>query len=727
MHTNRAVLSTFVLSALLGFAVVGPALAVVESDLEESAVEDVEEQPFDPDDLVDDGLLNAHDELGEGSCDAEAMGVDEVTTCRFPFIGDDRDSEAGLALQSAASGAIVSDRCFAEGDQLVCQDVTTGGRTGLQRMTFALHPFDDRTVAQVNANRTTDGVLGLVVSELRPASYVGSTQVEVFRSFALGRDRAADLLLRRDGSDEVVARVPALAPGDERAVVELPFTESGRWTLTGCAVPNDAEPGDETAGCDAEGMRRPWQTVDPAPLPLLEGHNLAGATRVQLVFYGSGWDEDLEGLRTTAERILTLDGQPIAEREDGEIYHLGWGPFAIEPLRGNAHRFDVWYLAEDTHSRGLSFNPGLGDGVALGADPAELGLDGPVVMINLDRDGALAGVRATAEDPSFAFETTLPSASEMAMGSIHLPFSFTLDSQAAPTLAHELGHAVFGLRDEYVEPGVAEPVLGAPNCAGDAEEAEALWGDLVGEIDPMLARWRDAQQAAGLWFAEGDGSDMVRVGYVEGGCFSTSSRVLRPTENSLMSSEIPVFGAVNRRQVQRVLDLFDGTAVFAPDVHGADAASFGCERAPDGAGGVDCTLELAPWLRPAGPVTLEAQVGASASASPSASGGVACSESVTATDTEAGAGAVTSAPSLWTCPQLTAAGVGSALLHLGDGVTLETSWQPLAASGQDGNDSDSPLELSVPRHRLVPLVIGGGALLVLLLIGGLSLRERRRA
>jgi hypothetical protein len=91
---------------------------------------------------------------------------------------------------------------------------------------------------------------------------------------------------------------------------------------------------------------------------------------------------------------------------------------------------------------------------------------------------------------------------------------------------HELGHSL-GLREESPNSEAALCLPGPPNCAVTREEAENLWGDLIGKGD--------------------------RVGYFEGCCGNKD--YIRPTIASLMNNpeEASDFGPVNERYLRQEL------------------------------------------------------------------------------------------------------------------------------------------------------------------------------
>ncbi len=606
-----------------------------------------EGEAFDPDSWMNDGEINAISELGPGSCSPAVLGQDESTTCRFPLLTEDRDLPFLLSLRGREVEFNQRDGrsrgCFVERDDLVCPDLIPGFSMGLgeHELIFDLYA-DNRfgeTATTIEVDQTTDGVLGLSSGSLIPTfwSEDPGAEIGVFRSFQLPDAQPADLLVRGEGEDAVLVRLPGLESGEDFSSAALGALEPGRYSVAGCAVAEDGT-------CEREGYRRPIQVIAPVALPLVEETGPVGRDLINLVFYGSGFRGVPEGLGDTARRLLSLDGEPVRADVDGtlttdldvELSSLGWGPFSVEPLRSSRERFAFWYLADDVASDVLSVTYGVpGSDVAgeiTATDPSVLGLEGPVVLINISLEGDLSGSRARANEPTFTESTEVPDRPGLGLGSIYLPISVGSPTTGASTLTHELGHAIFDLRDEYVEPGVAAPRTGYPNCPRSVEQAEAWWGDLMGVVDPMTDVWFSVADDADLWYREGgleEARDLTRIAPTIGpGCASESSRAVRPSADSMMSSEIPVFGAVNRRRAEEILNIFTGRAMFAARDHLAliDAA---CVADPVvdpelvdeetelmHATIVRCTGEVAPLLDVDDDVSLVVRVAGEAETSP---------------------------------------------------------------------------------------------------------------
>jgi len=493
--------------------------------------------------------LDQANELGQGSCSPESLAVDQVTTCSFPLIGATRLS--GLFPVHAyviGQENLRSGRCVISGDSLVCPDLPVGYDSGPLSIAVDFAP-EQNALAEISVDRTHDGVLGLSIVSLRvtPAFVGVPTTFQVFRSSSLAQNATADLLLRREGDDTVVARAPALSPGEQHGFAELTIPEPGRWTLTGCVNGPSEE-------CVKEGIRRPVQAIAPDPLPLVEGHNDVSADRINLVFVGSGFDDRTKAtLVETATRLLSLDGEPEVYSDAAGPYALGWGPFSVEPIRGNVDRFNFWYLEGDLPSMDLLVDPSTTEVDTMSVDPLGLGPD--VILVGLTRNSSADRDRAHAALPSWADDEVVDLPDTPSLGSIYLPV-FDNDPSVAGTLTHELGHALFGLRDEYDRFGTDVGRPGYPNCLTDRVDAETYWGDLLGQLDPMYERWQSVSEANGVWYETDLTKDEFRVDVVDAYCAGDEVASFRPTKRSLMNGEEPVFGMVNRRRAEQVLDLW---------------------------------------------------------------------------------------------------------------------------------------------------------------------------
>jgi hypothetical protein len=216
-----------------------------------------------------------------------------------------------------------------------------------------------------------------------------------------------------------------------------------------------------------------------------------------------------------------------------------------------------------------------------------------------------------AEPPALAWTAQSPpeASSDLSLGQAMIDVDPTVPWTSSAVTVHELGHSLFGLSDEYAAPepglrpedGSAEPSncsnTGAdhPNCAYNLADAEAKWGDLVGELDPFFDEYQETLESYGLW---GDGPlPELREAATVG--FHINGTVLKPTKYSFMSSDtlkrpfVPVFGSLNRRWAETILNLFAGTANLDNQLL-ESVLDPSCEPRT---GGVACQGQLHPYVQ----------------------------------------------------------------------------------------------------------------------------------
>ncbi len=448
--------------------------------------------------------------------------------------------------------------------------------------TAGLLQFADAAVIESAFDQ--DPRFSVFVAPVEPVVFDGRPlPVEIYADAEVGR---MFLIVRTRHSGEVVDTVELTVPavGELRTTPVALDAPPGRYRVWVC------EGADETS-CDERPGGYPVQVIDPEIRELVPGHNRRSAERINIVFAGSqlGSSDDLVSVATT---LLTLDGP-----ETG-LYDLHHGPMAIEPLASNQDKFNFWYLVEP-----------VGDERSLltdGTEPDALdGFDLPNMAITV-----LYGPGYGASDARFTSLWNLidaPPADQIRFGGARVSVDVDDPLTRAATLAHEWGHSLFELRDEYVGFDDREVLNQYPNCAPTAALADDWWGTLDGAIDPFVYEVLRARRAAGFTAEPRDGerlADSVRVGVYPGGCYGAAdaTTAYRPSQDSLMNSEIPVWGAVNRRRVEQVLARFSGRG----PLDDLEDVELSCER---DSGVVACDGFLATFLDPpVGRVTLEGKV-----------------------------------------------------------------------------------------------------------------------
>lgn len=197
------------------------------------------------------------------------------------------------------------------------------------------------------------------------------------------------------------------------------------------------------------------------------------------------------------------------------------GLFDIAPFKENKHKFNIW----------MRNVPGLkhqADGKPDHDDAITWAKTCPRDVVAVFSKGSYR---------SYAFLPSTPPWGGTAFVSLG---SNSIDN--GKLLAHELGHAIGGLADEYTEEGRGSyPNL--VNCAAHYTIAKVLWGDLEGK------------DGVG-YFTDAD--DILTSPFVkrnpEGGCSYMKTNV-RPTLNSLMRDHTQTnsFGPVNERELRKKL------------------------------------------------------------------------------------------------------------------------------------------------------------------------------
>jgi IgA Peptidase M64 len=117
-------------------------------------------------------------------------------------------------------------------------------------------------------------------------------------------------------------------------------------------------------------------------------------------------------------------------------------------------------------------------------------------------------------------------------------------------IAHELGHALAGLYDEYSRPGsgaYAGPAINHLNCTTSTDRAAVVWRDLIEDrvaVPTVFEPWMDPS---------------ATVGVFEGGNLFDSG-IYRPVHRCRMRATEEVFCPVCRRELQAVITEVGGGA-----------------------------------------------------------------------------------------------------------------------------------------------------------------------
>lgn len=531
-----------------------------------------------------DGFERAPDEfvlegVGPGECHPAEASIGTDVECRFPLIGRIQNlADWQLPVTVDLSPGFVPDAfdrrpCRFEIGELRCSGISEFFEPGEVSVSLELDGRSRELASFFAVDSFESSYFTFLEGGLEPVAWPGrAVRLTTWRNDVDAEMRLWAVIERRaegparftDPFEFVDAReVDVPQPGQNESVTTDLVSPAvpGRYVISMCEGPT-------ASTCSVIPGHHPFQVIDPTLREVVAGHNRSDGVRVNLVFVGADLPRDTR-LQPVVERLLGLEGPlvstfdgpsvPLAELEPGDPGSdgsLSFGPFAIEPLASAADRFNFWIIDDELEdSRALFHN--AEPEFSTGRDLDGFDLDHvSVVALHHQVTGRFA--RSEALWPSFTGQELTPDTEDIEFAGVYLAVDVEMPEFAAQTLAHEFGHSLFDLRDEYSEFG-RQVVHGYPNCADGVEQAEQWWGDLVGAVDPFVDEYFALTDGFDLFVYE-DLREWVTirdVGSVTGGCYDGGGSTIRPSSDSLMNSEVPVFGAVNRRRVEAILDQFE--------------------------------------------------------------------------------------------------------------------------------------------------------------------------
>ncbi|MBI5157680.1 MAG: hypothetical protein HZA58_06640 [Acidimicrobiia bacterium] len=423
-------------------------------------------------------LLTA-DDVGPGVCVPAVVLAGQLVDCTYPI-------PEGLALDPwGPHHADIDLRydedndehppCFIRDDRLICPGVFVYFNTGERRVTPVISGV--AAVAFATA-RVLD-------SWSQPASFNtewgGEPYVFAANPLTMWLDgpertrvRFAAIRSRDDGRLMATVDVPEVAADSfETVAVDTGDLPSGRYVITPCV-------GESRLRCREVSGGVGFQVGSGHLREVIAGWNRAEADRINVVFAPSGNTDPETAMRLIHSLLgwegplpIGADDAVVSDSEPGAVWWVQYGPFAIEPLRSSRHAFNLWMLDDVlAHPRALDHTaPPMG----WDRPPPDFGLpDVAVTAIDVQYPGEYA--RSEALWPSFSTpDGPAPIEREgLVFSSSYLAVFPSYPRAQSATLTHEWGHALFDLRDEYVEPerGVT---YGYPNCAPDEATATEWW------------------------------------------------------------------------------------------------------------------------------------------------------------------------------------------------------------------------------------------------------------
>ncbi len=276
------------------------------------------------------------------------------------------------------------------------------------------------------------------------------------------------------------------------------------------------------------------------------------ADKHDLVFVGSAGFKDYEQLEKGVRLLMDFD-RPTQP---------GLGVFSISPFRENKDKFNVWMVLAPDYKH---------EEQELGLITLEVPVEGDEVRFTRTCQKDTVIVLSSKTFRSWAKMPTQGASGGKVFLSLQNPLAGT--EYLGRTLLHELGHAIAGLGDEYVD--YAQPdktqVVEMPNCAPTLEKAMQKWGDLAGTRG--VGYYTGVEGIAGTTYYRNPSAPSIpKLGlfpdghdWGDGGC-AYAYKNIRPTATSIMSNHYTFdndFGPVNERELTSQLAGYSAALDYA--------------------------------------------------------------------------------------------------------------------------------------------------------------------
>jgi hypothetical protein len=221
--------------------------------------------------------------------------------------------------------------------------------------------------------------------------------------------------------------------------------------------------------------------------------------KLDILFIGAEYD-DYSELKKEISTLTDLDGMSK---------YIGF--FSIEPFKSLKNKFNIWMIKAPKYSTQGSGSCGQSCSEA----------------IDFNQDSEYISLCPNMDTTITIFKKAKFRSCAGGSGQWN-SLSCQSDSTKGKLILHESGHSIGKLADEYEEPSKGSRPWG-PNCADTIEEAQSLWGDLVG---------------------------VNNVGFYEG-CSYTSDNY-RNMRNNIMRSHYSAdtYGPVNERAIIKQLEVY---------------------------------------------------------------------------------------------------------------------------------------------------------------------------
>lgn len=296
-------------------------------------------------------------------------------------------------------------------------------------------------------------------------------------------------------------------------------------------------------------------------IDLVPNHNNRSADRLNLIFVLDDFNaKNNEYLEENLQELIGWNGARLSKEYSNQL-RLNIGFFSSDPIMNFKDKFNIYYIKDKSVLNNSAIN-------TFGFDKEML----IYIKITSTSYNNLSGTMKVQD-----YSTGSKNYNRI---SLNLDSGYnTSFSKYQNVLAHELGHAIFGLTDEYlnafndINPDGNKP-REFPNCILDKDKALENWNKFLNTIDSEVS-YLESQYARinSKLFDWSKLKDKYRTQLIQQECQRTELKKdntiigYKPTKSGIMESteEHIVWGSVNKNQVIKVLDSFAGTGKNIPN------------------------------------------------------------------------------------------------------------------------------------------------------------------
>jgi hypothetical protein len=394
------------------------------------------------------------------------------------------------------------------------------------------------------------------------------------------------VVFNRLTSEKVAVLNSSFKDGINQATYNTP--KDGEFTVSICIGDGVPKP-DTTSDCNYNLTSKEFTVYPTIGFASLEGTNDPKRDTFNLIFNCSDSLISTDDCKKIVRDVTAYDSkigffdtktlESLTVPNTQSLVKIGL--FAGEPIKSNKNKFQLYVI--DKRMSSISSTYTFAQAKKLGIDTNQ------ATVININTVNGVGSTNASRfKDIINPTKSQFSDARGIAdsAGVINLFYGNSMQSNKSSTLNtlnHEIGHAMFGLTDEYiVNSDRADTKFGYPNCA-TPENRDKWWPELVGKNyiglkDPFYDEVANYYKTIpspitgyNNYLEYINSKKMFLPEYyamrdnIKGGCFGPDTgagvkEVFRPTMASTMNTNAGIWGPVNRKRVEQILNLVSGKA-----------------------------------------------------------------------------------------------------------------------------------------------------------------------